>query len=203
MKNHRASVITRIIFIISILYSYNANASPLNDAISSLDSLIDEIIVKQYQINQKGRPIFSHPILHCNLDLLKLYQATLSAREQPDAVPSKVIYVRKIKKRKLRCTPEASSHHMLQSINESMSRYEGVAHFPFDGSGEACGNLEPVFFSETDDLKDEEIHEKVKDFLSKMYRALENDEVFFTRCSDLGLEKEYKITFDLISVALH
>lgn len=73
-----------------------------------------------------------------------------------------------------------------------MSRCEEVSYFLFDGSGGVCGGLEPVLFSEIDDLKDEEIYEKVKEFLSKMYGVLENDTVFSKRCADLGLEKEYK-----------
>ncbi|WOG26048.1 hypothetical protein [Endozoicomonas sp. 8E] len=203
MKNHRAIVITRIIFIISVLYSYNANASPLYNAFNSLATLIDEVHLKEFQLTGRVLYTFSHSVLNRNLEMLKLYCASLLARQQPRAVPSKKFYVRKMKERLLCRVPECSSQHEEQNLDQLTSRCKGVGYFPFHESGEVYDDGQYVLFSEIDALEDREISEKAKEFLSKFYNLLKNDELFLTKCTNSGLDSEYKITMDLMSAVLH
>lgn len=203
MKNHRAIVITRIIFIISVLYSYNASASPLYNAINSLISLFDEIIIKQYQFDQRGEPFFSDSALKDSVRLLRLYHASLLARQQPGVVSSKRTYTTRIKQRNLRCMPGGSANPNAQMLATLLSASDGVAYYSSDGSGGLLSDAVCVDFSETDELEDEEINEKAKQHLSEMFGSLENDKVFLTTCTNFKLKSDYEITIDLIRTALH
>ncbi|WP_448217588.1 hypothetical protein [Endozoicomonas sp. 2B-B] len=203
MKNHRAIAITRIIFIISVFYTYNANASPLYNAFNSLATLIDELHLKEFRLTGQVLYTFSHSVLNRNLEMLDLYRASLLAREQPGAVSSKKFYARKMKERLLRRVPECSLQHEEQNLDQLISRCEGVGYFPFHERGEVYDDCQTVTFSDIDKLEDKEISEKAKDFLSKFYNLLKNDELFLTKCTNSGLESEHKITLDLMSAALH
>ncbi|WP_252178683.1 hypothetical protein [Endozoicomonas sp. 4G] len=205
MKNHRAIVITPIIFIISVLYSYNANASPLCDAINSLMTLIDEIDIKRDRLGQQSEPYFSYNnvALPDSFRLLRLYQASLQVRNLPGKVSSKILYANSLKQRDLRCLPGGTINPLVQASARSVLRSEGVAYYRFDENGVRLSKPECVKFSGIDELKNEEINEKAKEHLSEMFESLENDQVFLTTCTNLGFENEYKITMDLIRAALH
>ncbi|WP_252178684.1 hypothetical protein [Endozoicomonas sp. 4G] len=203
MKNHIAIVITRIIFIISVLYSYNANSSPLYNAFNSLTALIDEVHLKEFRLSGRVGEVFSYPVLNSNLDMLKLYFASLSSIEQPVPVPSKKLFVRNMKERLRRRAQGCSIQAEEQDLDRSMARCEGVGYFPFHESGKILDEEEHVLFSELDGLEEKEVSARAKDFLLKFYTLLESDERFLMMCTDFSMEREYKITMDLIRAALH
>lgn len=203
MKNHRVIVIAKIIFIVSVLYSYNSNASPLYNAINGLVSLIDQVQIKQHQRKQKDVPFFSDVALKESVRLLRLYHASLLARKQPREVSSKDVYANKIKKQNLRCQLQGSNHGNVQLVSTLLTSRPGMAYFPLPKIRGVCSDPESIDFSKTDVLTDQEVYEKAKAHLSKMYGLLKNDMVFSSTCTNLDLGTEYKITIDLINAALH
>ncbi|WP_422138765.1 hypothetical protein [Endozoicomonas sp. ALC020] len=202
MKNHRATLICRIIFIISVFYSYNANAS-LNSAVNSLISLIDEIRLKQHQLNQSDTPISSDLELNNNIALMRIYHASLLARQKPGTASSKDIFIEETKKQIFRPLPDAYAQFIMQVLTGLMSSGEGGSYFTFHGHKEKYGIPQSELFFEIDSFNDEEISEKTKEHLSKIYESLKNDQVFLTTCTNFYLESEYKTTIELISTALH
>ncbi|WOG29156.1 hypothetical protein [Endozoicomonas sp. 8E] len=202
MKNHRAILISRIIFITSVFYSYNTNAS-LNSAVNSLISLIDEIKLKQHQLNQSGTPISYDLELNNNIALMRIYHASLLARQKSGSASSKDIFIEETKKQFSRPLPDVYAQFITQVLTGLMSSGEGGSYFTFHGHEEKYGIPQSELFCEIDRLNDEEIYEKTKEHLSKIYDSLKNDQVFLTTCTNFDLKSEYKTTIELMSTALH
>lgn len=203
MKNHRAILITRIIFIISIFYSYNVNAS-LYNAINSLITLIEEIKLKQHQFNQPCAPTSCSDLeLNNNIALMRIYHASLLARQKSGTASSKDIFLEKTKTQISRSMPDGYAEFIVQALTGLMSSGEGGNYFIFDGGEGAYGIPQSELFCAIDRLNDGEISEKAKEHLSKIYDSLKNDQVFLATCTIFDLESEYKTTIELMSTALH
>ncbi|WP_257274197.1 MULTISPECIES: hypothetical protein [unclassified Endozoicomonas] len=202
MKNHRAITTTRVIFIISVLYSYNVNAS-LYNAISSLISLFDEIHLKQFQLNEQRVSVFSNLEFNDSVILLRIYHASLLARRQQGTASSKEVYIKRMESQFLRCLHGDSDRLMVQGLaTHLMSASGGIISLSSHMGRDVHGFLQSEDFCKTDNLKDEEIYAKAKEHLSTIYESLKNDNAFLTACANFGLESDYKTTIELISTAL-
>ena len=202
MKSCRTLVQNGMIFLIVFVHSYSANAS-LYDAINSLLSLVNEIHMKQLQLNQQGASIFSEPELSNSIARLRIYHASLLARQQPNEISSRDIFMQKIKKLTFRCMPRESGQGVVQALSGLMSIGEEPVHLPDHKRVRLFSIPQNDIFCTIDKLRNEEICETAKELLSKMYESLENDQVFLTTCTNFELERVQKETFELIQEALH
>ncbi|WP_252179602.1 hypothetical protein [Endozoicomonas sp. 4G] len=202
MKNQKSIIIARIIFVLSVFCSYNANAS-VYKAMDSLVSLVNEIGVKQKQLEPEVATLFSGLEFQENLSFLRFYHASLLARQQPDMPASSDVFLKLVRKQARRqgSKDKDFAERAVQDCVRMMSVGRGVASAPFDN--EVTFTV-PQFdlFNEGDKLEDEQVSEAAKDFLSKLYEILVKDEVFLATCTNLDLAKEYEETMNLIRAAL-
>ncbi|WP_252179601.1 hypothetical protein [Endozoicomonas sp. 4G] len=203
MKNQKSIVIARIVFVLSVLSvlcSYNANAS-VYKAMDSLVSLVNEIGLKQEQLNQVGVSIFSDSEMDNHVMHLRIHHATLLARQQPGVVPSRVVYMQQVRKETRRSKSEHFAELAVQKLTGLMSMGKGDASFTaFNGIRYHLPQLD--LLDEGDKLENEQVAEAAKEFLSAVYKILVKDVVFLVTCTNLGLAGEYETTMNLIRAAL-